>query len=92
MTTNHPDDGLRVVHDDHGSMRIVEPDGRTSVTVHVATKDDDRPFHVKHFASTQEVRDSEGKFVARTLAPDMAERICKLLIAQSRWEAKKAGT
>ena len=91
MTTDNHDNGLRVVHDDHGSMRMVEPDGRTSVTVHVATKDDDRPFHVKHFASTQEVRNGEGKFVARTLDPDVAERICKLLIAHSRWEAKKAG-
>lgn len=92
MTTDNPDNGLRVVHDDHGSLRIVEPDGRTSVTVHVATKDDDRPFHVKQFASTQEVRNSEGRFVARTLDPDMADHICKLLIAHSRWVAKKAGT
>jgi hypothetical protein len=82
---------LKIVHDD-GSVRIVEPDGRTSVTIVPGVKDDDRPFHVKHFASTQEVRDAQGGFVARTTDPDTARHICRLLIAHRNWERKKGGT
>lgn len=89
MTTDQPDDGLRVVQSDD-QVRIVEPDGKTSVTINLALKYDDRPYRVQYWRSSQEIKDTEGKTVARTTDLEMAERICNLLIAHSRWEKRKA--
>ena len=86
-----PDGSLRVVHD-NDTVRIIEPDGKTSVTILVSPKNDDKPFKVQHWTSTQEIKDDEGKTVARTTDPEMARRICNLLIAHSIWEKKKAGS
>jgi hypothetical protein len=83
------EDGLQVVHD-QDSMRIVDPDGTISVTIHVAPKGHDEPFRVQHWRSTQEVMDAEGKVVARTTDPEMAKRICHLLIAHKIIEDRKA--
>lgn len=89
MTTNHPDP-LRVIHEED-TVRIIEPTGKTSVTIHTAIKEDTRPFRVQFFRSTQEIKDSSGKTVARTTDPEMAEHICKLLIAHKMWTANKTG-
>jgi len=94
-TANQPkgeksDDGLRVVTDDHGSFRVIDPDGRTSVVIHTAPKDADKPFRVEYWRSTQEIRDADGKCIARTTDPEMAKRICHLLIALKLIEDRKA--
>lgn len=87
------DDGLRVVHGED-QVRIVEPNGTTSVTINLALKHDDKPFRVQNWRSTQEVMDEQGKVVARTTDPEMAKRICHLLIAHKIIEDRKsaAGT
>lgn len=90
MTGQKTDDGLRVVQTDE-QVRIVEPNGTTSVTINLAPKCDDRPYRVQYWRSSQEIKDAEGKIAARTYDPEMAERICHLLIAHSIWESKKAG-
>lgn len=86
----NPGDGLRVVHDGD-TVRVLEPNGRASVTIWMNRKDDDKPFQVEFFRSTQEIKDAHGKCVARTTDPEIAKRICHLLIAHSIWESKKAG-
>lgn len=85
-----PYDGLRVVHD-NDTVRVLEPNDRASVTIWTHGKNDNNPFRVELFRSTQEIKDANGKCVARTLDPEMAKRICHLLIAHSIWESKKAG-
>lgn len=90
MTTQSPDDGLRVVHD-NDSVRIIEADGKTSVTILTNMKDD-QPFRIEYFRSTQEIKDAEGNTVARTTDTGMAKRICNLLIAHANWEKRKAWT
>ena len=90
MTNQQPDDGLRVVESDD-QVRFIEPDGTTSVTINLAQKDDDRPYRIQHWRSSQEIKDADGKIVARTYDPEYAEHICKLLIASFRWEKRKAG-
>lgn len=88
MNNDYPDP-LRVIHEED-TVRIIEPTGKTSVTIHTAIKEDTRPFKVQFFRSTQEIKDSTGKTVARTTDPEMAEHICKLLIAHTLIEARKA--
>lgn len=83
-----PDDGLRVVHGED-QVRIIEQDGTTSVTINRSLKQYDRPFRVQCWASTQEIKDAEGKTVARTTNPEMAQHICNLLIAHSMWTERK---
>jgi hypothetical protein len=87
----HPDDGLRVVHE-NDTVRIIEPDGKASVTILTAMKDDNNPFRVEYFRSTQEIKDAQGATVARTTDPDMARHICRLLIAHAIWSERKAGS
>jgi len=82
------DDGLRVVQSDD-QVWIVEPNGTTSVTINLALKHDDKPFRIQNWRSTQEVMDAEGKVVARTTDPEMAKRICHLLIAHKIIEDRK---
>lgn len=90
MTTDQSNDGLRVVQSDD-QVRIIEPDGKTSVTINLAPKYDDRPYRVQYWRSSQEIKDAEGKFIARTIDPERAKQICNLLIAHSIWERKKVG-
>lgn len=90
MTTQQQGDGLRVVHD-NDTVRIIEPDGRTSVTILTNMKDDNKLYRIQYWRSTQEIVNAEGKVVARTTDPDMARRICDLLIVHSTWEKRKAG-
>lgn len=92
MTNQQADNALRVVHDkDNDTVRIIEPDGKTSVTILTAIKNDNKPYRVQSWRSTQEIINAEGKVEARTTDPAMARRICDLLIAHSTWQERKVG-
>jgi hypothetical protein len=83
--------GIRLVEIPGDSFRIVESDGRTSVVIHATAKDADKPFQIRHWRSTQEIVDATGQLVAQTTDPEMARRICNLLIAHRNIEDQKAG-
>lgn len=63
---SHPDP-LRVIHEED-TVRIIEPTGKTSVTIHTAIKEDKRPFRVQFFRSTQEIKEER-----RELEEEMRE-------------------
>jgi hypothetical protein len=74
------------------SFAIVDPDGKTSVTILTPMKDADDPYRIRYFRSSQEIYDATGKTVARTTDRAMAEHIRSLLIVWVRMKEKQAGT
>lgn len=92
------DDGLRVVetHDKGHCFRVIEPDGRVSVTIWAGSSPT-KPtasgkFHVRHTGYGQEIIDPEGVVYANTTDPEKAKHICNLLIVWERLKAKQTGS
>lgn len=84
--------GPRPVATGADSFAIVDPDGKTSVTILTPMKDADDPYRIRYWTSSQEIYDATGMTVARTTDPEMAKHIRSLLIVWVRMKEKQAGT
>ena len=81
----------RLVATSDETFAVVDPDGKTSVTILTAIKDANDPYQIRYFKSTQEIYDESGKTVARTTDSDMAKHIRSLLVVWVNLQKKKAG-
>jgi len=82
---------LRLVATSDETFAIVDPNGKTSVTILTAIKDANDQYRIRYFKSTQEIYDESGKTVARTTDPDMAKHIRSLLVVWENLQKKQAG-
>jgi hypothetical protein len=73
------------------SFAIVDPDGKTSVTILTPMKDADDPYRIRYWTSSQEIYDATGMTVARTTDPEIAKHIRSLLIVWENLQKKQAG-
>jgi hypothetical protein len=67
--------GPRLVATSDDSFAVVDPDGKTSVTILMPMKDANDHYRIRYFRSTQEIYDASGKIVAWTSDPEMAKHI-----------------
>lgn len=81
----------RLVATSDETFAIVDPNGKTSVTILTAIKDANDPYRIRYFKSTQEIYDESGKTVARTTDPEMAKHIRSLLVVWVNLQKKQAG-
>jgi len=86
---NNPGPQLVATGDD--SFAVVEADGSISVRIQTTPRDAGQPFRVKHFRSSQEIVDADGRFYARTTDPEKATHICTLLVVWENMKKKQAG-
>jgi hypothetical protein len=91
-------DGRRMVetHDTGHCYRIVEADGKVSVTI-CASPSPPKPaasgeYHVRHADHRHEIIDPNGGLYATTTDPAKADHICNLLIVYERMMARKASS
>lgn len=87
-------EGRRMVetHDTGHCFRVLEPDGKVSVTICVNAPPPTTPaelFDVRLTSSGQEVVDAQGLVVARTTNLAMAKHIKNLLIVYENMKARK---
>ena len=73
------------------SFAIVDPDGKTSVTILTPMKDADDPYRIRYWTSSQEIYDASGMTVARTTDPEIAKHIRSLLIVWENLQKKQTG-
>ena len=81
--------GPRLVATSDDSFAVVDPDGKTSVTILTSMKDANDPYRIRYYRSTQEIYDATGKTVARTSDPEMAKHIRTLLIVWENLQKKR---
>ena len=85
---NEPTPKLVATSDDN--YAIVDPDGKTSVTILTPMKDANDPYRIRYYRCTQEIYDESGKTVAWTSDPEVARHIRSLLIVWENMQRKKA--
>lgn len=83
--------GPRLIATGTDSFAIVDPDGKTSVTILTPMKDADDPYRIRYWTSSQEIYDATGMTVAGTTDPEMAKHIRSLLIVWENLQKKQAG-
>jgi hypothetical protein len=81
------------------SIRMIEPDGKVSMVITGDLKPtkspappSDKPFHVRHTSSGQEIASANGEVIATTTDEKHATHICHLLIVWENMKAKKAAS
>lgn len=91
-------DGRKLVetHDRGHCIRMIEPDGKVSMVIAIPPspppKPSDKPFHVRHTRSGQEIVSAEGEIIANTKDEKHATHICNLLIVWENMKARKAAS